>query len=228
MKTIFFLLLFALSAAAQVQRTCRILYPGGPQQHAGKYYLFDGKNSQEVSLPRLSFSPVYKLSSGNIKLRMLAAPIASPEEVPAAAPELILLEDVTDIYLIISNDPSNKVLPLKMNLVNANHNKIGLGDMLWFNLTSKHIKGEVGRSHLSLAANDSALIKSPASAAGDYPVEIDFRVKGDERIHPLIESQWYHDPRSRYLVFVFDDGNRRAPRVMSFSDFRVPEPEGNH
>lgn len=48
-------------------------------------------------------------------------------------------------------------------------------------------------------------------------------VPNDDRTHPLIESQWRHDPRSRSVVFVFDEGRRRAPRVMSFSDFRVAE-----
>lgn len=48
-------------------------------------------------------------------------------------------------------------------------------------------------------------------------------IPNDERIHPLIESQWYYDPSSGSVVFVFDEGKRRAPRVTSFSDFRLVE-----
>ena len=224
MKIIALLFMLAVALpAAERARTCRILFPGGPQQAAGKYYLFDGKSSQEVSLPRLSLSPVYKLAAGDVKIRLLTAPVLKPEDIPAGAPEIDVSADVRDIYLLVSDHPDNKVLPLKLGVVNANEDKIRLGEMQWFNLTQKHLAGKVGKSSLNLSANSSALVNEPASSAGDYPVEIYFRVPGDERTHPLIEGQWYHDPRSRFLVFVYDDGNRRAPRVMSVSDFRPPE-----
>ena len=219
-----FMLIAALPAAERA-RTCRILFPGGPEQAAGKYYLFDGISSQEVTLPRLSLSPIFKLRPGDIKIHLLSSPVTKPEDVPLGAPEITVLADVKDIYLLVSDHPDNKVMPLKLNVVNANEDKIRLGEMLWFNLTNKNLAGKLGQSSLNLAANASALVKQPAASAGDYPVEIYFRVPGDERTHPLIESQWYHDPRSRYIVFVFDDGNRRAPRVMSVSDFRYVEKE---
>jgi hypothetical protein len=57
-----------------------------------------------------------------------------------------------------------------------------------------------------------------------YPVEVYFLIKGDDYIHPLCETQWRHDPRSRALVFVMPDKSRRAPRIFSFSDYRQ-EPE---
>lgn len=224
MKTILLLLsLASMLTAAEGKRTCRILFPNGPEQPAGKYYLFDGKTSQEVTLPRLSLSIVYNLRPDNIRIHLLSSPVAKPEDVPPGSPEVTVLADVTDIYLLVSNDPDNKVLPLRMRVVNANYDKIRLGDMLWFNLTQKNLAGSIGKSTLQLPANSSAVIKEPAPSPGDYPVEIYFRVPGDERIHPLIESQWYHDPRSRCIVFVFDEGRRRAPRVMSFSDFRLFE-----
>jgi hypothetical protein len=223
MRTILLLLSLApMLAAAEGVRTCRILFPGGPEQHADKYYLYDGESSQEIALPRLSFSPVYKLRPGDIKIRLLTSPVSKPEELPPGAPEVTLTADARDIYLLVSNDPDNAALPLQMRVVNANHDKIRLGEMLWFNLTQKHIAGKVGKSSLHLAPNASALVGEPASSPGDYPVEIYFRVPDDDRTHPLIESQWHHDPRSRCVVFVFDEGKRRAPRVMSFSDFRLP------
>jgi len=114
-------------------------------------------------------------------------------------------------------------MPLRMQMVNANYDKIGLGEMLWINLTHKHVAGKIGKSSLKLAPNTTALVSSPASSPEDYPVEIYFRVPDDDRTHPLIESQWRHDPRSRSVVFVFDEGRRRSPRIMSFSDFRTLE-----
>lgn len=221
-----FLLLLSLASLLPAQekaRTCRILFPNAPQQAEGNYYLFDGQKSQEVSLPRLSFSPVYQLLPGDIKIRLLTSPVGKSEEIPPGSPEVIVEAATKDLYLLVTTDPTNKVLPLRLQVVNANYDKVGLGEMLWFNLTPKHLAGKIGSSPLNLAPNTSALIGKPATSPGDYPVEIYFRVPNDDRTHPLIESQWYHDPRSRCVVFVYDEGRRRAPRIMSFSDFRMPE-----
>ena len=227
MRFILFLLplltLAPILNAQEREHTCRILFLNGPQQAASKYYLFDGIKSQEVKLPRLSLSPVYKLRSGRIKLWLLTTPVGELEEIPKDAPSVIISAGTQDFYLLMARDPSNKVVPLRMQVVNANYDKIGRGDMLWFNLTSKYLAGTVGRSSLKLPPKKLVLIKAPARERGGYPIEIYFRVPNDDRTHPLIESQWRHDPRSRSIVFVFDEGKRRAPRIQSFSDFRMLE-----
>lgn len=224
MKILLLILSLASLVPAQEKgRTCRLLFPGGPSQPAGTYYLFDGEKSQQVTLPRLSFSPVYQLLPGQIKLRLLTSPVSKPEEIPPGSPEVTVEAATNDLYLVVTSDPTNIVLPLRMQAVNANHDRIRLGEMLWINLTPKHLAGKLGGSTLNLAGNASVLVKEPAVKPGDYPVEIYFRIPADDRPHPLIESQWYHDPRSRSLVFVYDEGRRRAPRIMAFSDFRVRE-----
>ena len=217
------LFLTGLLNAQEGGHTCRTLFLNGPEQAQGKYYLFDGRSSQEVTLPRLSFSPVYKLRPGDIKIWLLASPVGKLEEIPPGSPEVTVPAATIDFYLLIINDPSNRLMPLRMQVVNANYDKFRLGEMLWFNLTPKHLAGTVGKSSLKLAPNSSALVNEPASKLENYPVEIYFRVPGDERTHPLIESQWRHDPRSRSIVFVFDEGKRRAPKIRSFSDFRILE-----
>jgi len=218
-----FLSLLSLLAAEEGVRSCRILFPGGPEQPAGKYYLFDGMSSQEVNLPRLSFSPVYKLRPEDIQVWLLKSQVSKLEDIPQGSPSVMVGAAMKDLYLIITNDPANSVLPLRMQAVNANYDKIRLGEMLWINLTQKHLAGKIGKASLKLAPNASTMVSEPASSLEDYPVEIYFRVPDDERTHPLIESQWRHDPRARSIVFVYDEGRRRAPKVMSFSDFRAPE-----
>jgi len=223
MRIILLLLSLASILPAQEKaRTCRILFPSAPEQPSGAYYLFDGQSSQKVTLPRLSFSPVYKVRSGDIKIWLLTSPIGKPEEIPPGSPEVTLDAATKDLYLLVTTDPDNRVLPLRMKAVNANYEKIRLGEMLWINLTPKQLAGKIGKSSLKLAPNTSALVKEPTASHEDYPIEIYFRVPNDNRTHPLIESQWRHDPRSRCVVFIFDEGRRRAPRVMSFSDFRIP------
>jgi hypothetical protein len=219
------LFLASILNAQERGHTCRTLFLNGPQQAASDYYLFDGIRSQKIELPRLSLSPVYDIRAGDVKLLLLTSPVQNPEEIPEGAPSVVVPAGTFDFYLIIARDPSNAVLPLRMQLVNANNDRIGRGEMFWFNLTQKYIAGKIGREELKLPPGKSVLVKEPAREGGNYPVEIYFRVPDDERTHPLIESQWRHDPRSRSIVFVFDEGKRRAPRIMSFSDFRMPKEE---
>ncbi len=226
MKPILLILLLCLTSflhAQERKRTCRTLFLNGPQQAEHAYFLFDGKQSQEVEFPRLSLSPVYEFRPGDLKLRLLTSPAVEADDVPEGMPSVVIPAGVLDFYLLISHDPANQALPLRMQYVNAGHDHVGRGDMLWFNLTPKQLAGKIGRSTLNLPPMKSTLVKEPALEQGDYPVEIYFRVPNDDRTHPLIESQWRHDPSSRSLVFVFDEGNRRAPRIRSFSDFRMAE-----
>jgi hypothetical protein len=221
--TLLVLFLAPFLHAQERERTCRTLFLNGSEQYAGDYYLFDGLRSQKIELPRLNLSPVYKVRPGNTKIWLLAAPVGKVEEIPEGTPSGVVPVEFSDFYLLIIRDPSNKTLPLRMQAVNANYERIRLGEMLWFNLTPKHLAGKIGNTSLRLQPTASAIIKEPARENVSYPVEIYFRVPNDERNHPLIESQWQHDPRSRSIVFVYDEGKRRAPRISSFSDFRIPE-----
>lgn len=222
-----FILLFFLLAnllkAEEREHTCRTLFLNGPEQQESNYYLFDGEKSQNIQLPRLSLSPVYKVRPGHTKIWLLTTPVEKIEEIPVGSPSAIIPVEISDFYLLIVRDPSNKSLPLRMQIVNANYDRIRLGEMLWFNLTQKHLVGEIGSASLKLPPNESVITKKPARENVNYPVEIYFRVANDDRTHPLIESQWQHNPNSRFIVFVYDEGKRRAPKISSFSDFRIPE-----
>lgn len=220
-----FLTLSHFLGAQEGDHTFRTLFLNGPPRAASKYYLFDGTRSQEVTLPRLSLSPIYHLSAGDVRIRLSTSPVAEAGELPEGSPSVAVPAGTRDFYLLIARDPSNTVLPLKMQVVNANSERIGRGEMLWFNLTPKSLAGTIGRSSLKLPPRKSVVVKEPARERGNYPVEIYFRVPGDDRTHPLIESQWQHDPRTRSIVFVFDEGKRRAPRIQAFSDFRYEPPE---
>lgn len=203
------------------QRTCRILVLSAPGSVPASLHLFDGLASQEVELPRMNLSPVYKLVAGPAKLRLLDKPVLDPRNVPAEAPSVILQADMEHIYLLVSADRSNPVAPVKMAVVNANHDQIGRGEMLWFNLTDKTVAGTLGSRTLRIAPGANQVIKEPARDREDYAVELYFRMPGDDFPHPLFETRWRHDPRSRSLAFIVTEGKRRVPRVFTFTDYRA-------
>jgi hypothetical protein len=220
------LLLAALLAGASLaqpkakDRTCRILFLEGPDSAPNTLHLFDGTRSREVELPRLNLSKIYELPAGNLILTLLPAPPADPEKLPAGAPSAKLAETVTDFYLLLTSDPANTVAPVKMQIIAAGTDRLRAGQMLWFNLTAHQIGGRIGSEKLALRPQSTVTLDPPASSAGDYPVDLAYRVEGKETVYPICETQWRHDPRSRSLAFVFAKPGTRTPRVQVFPDFR--------
>ena len=221
------LILFPSLAIAESKgpRTCRIVFLGAPADAPEKLFLFDGQASQEVELPRMNLSPVYHLPAGPLAIRMLPAPPTTPEEVSADAPGATLAESVSDFYLLVSSDLSNKIAPVKLQVIDVNPANFKKGEMLWFNLTANNVGGQLGSQQLSMAPRSRAIVKSPTSASEDYNVNLSFRMPGNDQLYPLCETKWQHDIRSRRLIFVINQDGNRTPRVLGFPDYRETPPD---
>jgi hypothetical protein len=204
------------------ERTCRILFLAGPADAPRTLQLFDGKDSREVELPRMNFSPVYELPAGALKLYLLPAAPADPAKIPAMAPVTTVPEAVTDFYLLVSSDPANTVAPVRMQVINAGEDKLRRGQMLWFNLTANVVGGTLGSRSLLMAPGSRVVLDAPANGSEEYPVSLSFRIPGNKQLYPLCETRWRHDPRCREVVFILAQDGRRSPRVIGFSDYREP------
>lgn len=204
-------------------RTCRILFLAAPNNAPEKLQLFDGKASQEVELPQMNLSPVYKLPEGELVIRLLTTAPLKPEEVSPDAPKAAVPAAMTDFYLLVSSDPANKIVPVKLQVIDADATKFRPGQMLWFNLTPNSVGGQVGTEQLAMAANSRTVMNAPASKNEDYNVNLSFRMPGNEVLYPLCETKWRHDPRSRSVLFVIPQAGSRSPKVLGFPDFREPE-----
>lgn len=225
------LLLLSLSALAGAQdsRTCRILFLNGPDDGPTKLHLFDGRSSQEVELTRMGFSPTYQIIPGDLTLALLPRPPEPPAAagvspvIPENAPKAPLAAAITDFYLIVFSDPTNKIAPVKIQVVSASAQSFKLGQQLWLNLTENKIGGFVGTQKLSIDPNSRIILDAPATGQNDYHVNIQLLPPGKQRVEPLCETTWSHDPRSRSVYFVFNTGGI-LPRILGFPDFRVSSP----
>ena len=211
------------SAAPAAQRTCRILFLGAARDAPESLLLFDGTSAQKVELPRMNLSPIYKLPAGPLILRLLEKQPETAEAIPAGSPQVKIGEGTSDFYLLIANDPKNKVLPVSMQVINADQGSFSKGQMLWFNLTKNRVGGTLGSEKLALEPNSRKISNAPAKGAGDYPVELYYQIPGDKKVWPLCETQWQHNPAGRTVVFVLTEGDSRVPRIMGFPDFRMEE-----
>lgn len=225
---LFTLLLAALPLAAQKKngnaRTCRILYLHAPAGAPTKLHLFDDKTSQEVDLPRMNLSKPYTMPPGRLNLRMVSKPVANPIKLPENAPNVVIPANMRDFYLLVSSNPKNTVAPVHMQVINAKTARFSNGQILWLNISPHLVKGMVGSQKIRLPPRSRRIMKSPARKRENYPVDLSFMITGDKRTHPLCETSWLHDPRSRMIAFVFTEKGRRTPRVLAFPDFR-PQPK---
>jgi hypothetical protein len=216
-------LLFLSCAAFGQQekgRTCRILFLERPSDAPLTLHLFDGAASREVDLPGMNLSKVYELPPGGISIALLPAPLANPKELPPGAPNATIPEAVTDIYLLVVSDPTNKVVPVRLQVVDASAAKLRRGQTLWFNLTELKVGGTLGSETIVLQPKSRAVMDAPRNDAGDYPVSLAYRMEHKDHLYPICQTRWSHDPRGRNLGFVITRPGSRTPRVLVFPDFR--------
>lgn len=215
-----------VSGAENPPHTCRIIFLNPAADAPEKLHLYDGSTSQEVELPQMNFSPVYKLAPGERTLVLSPNPYSAPEEVDPKAPRVRLSAAVKDFYLLVANDSSNPVVPIALQVVPVDDSKFRKGEMLWFNLTQHEVGGQIGKQSLAMKPQSKVYLKEPASKSDDYPVKIAYRIKGNEALYPICETKWRHDSRSRSIVFVMVEKGSKIPRVMGFTDFRNPPVKG--
>ena len=232
MRAALFLLILSLAATAAEKsaRTCRILFIAAPESALKTLYLFDGKTAQEVELTRMGFSPIYKVSPEAVSLALLPTAPPTPATgaasvIPAGAPVAGIAASIRDFYLIVFSDPANRVAPVKMQVVDADTANFKPGQMLWFNLTQNKVGGIVGTRKLAINPNSRLILEEPASRLEEYHVNIRFVAPGKERPEPLCETNWFHDPRSRSVLFILQPQGSNVPRIQGFPDFRDADPE---
>lgn len=210
----------SLAAKDKGGRTCRLVFLGAGDSDPQTLHLHDGTGSREVDLPRLNLSKIYPLPGGAVTVRLLASPPAEGEAANPSAPSAKIPETMGDVYLMVSPDPANKVAPVRLQVIDAGSDKFRNGQQLWFNLTAHEVGGQVGRRSLAMKARSRVVLDSPAAQSGEYKVNLNFRIAGKDTLYPLCETNWQHDPDSRIVLFVVNEGGSRAPRVLGFPDRR--------
>ena len=223
------LLAFALLGCAQAapERTCRIVFPDRPQDAPRSLHLFDGKQSQEVELPSMNLSPVYHPAPGVIWIKLLAAKVEDPKEVPPDAPMVEIPADHTDFVLLVFSDPNNKIAPVKLEAVNLDGEQFKVGQTLWMNQSDHAIEGKLGEQTLSLEPGGSEILDAPVSdkgvpASGYYTATFTSQAQPDAAFEPITEQQWWHDANSRHLGFIVDTGGK-LQKIFFYRDFRAAQ-----
>jgi hypothetical protein len=217
----FFILANTLHAQS---RTCRIVFPERPQSAPKVAYLFDGKASQAVTLPSMNLSEVIKLPPGELTIAITADKITDPKNLSPKSPLLKIPENVGEFYIIITPDPENTVIPIKMNLVDTGAGKLKPGETLWYNLTDHRIAAKLGSAQMTVDPKGRTISKDPVDASGYYTAQFVYQANGKGEYAPITEQGWWHDTTSKHLGFMVNTGGK-LPRIYYFRDFRSPDEE---
>lgn len=212
-------LVSVVNAETDGSRTCRIVFPERPKDAPKFAYLFDGRSSQRVTLPSMNFSEVVELPAGIITLRMTPDELVDAANLPDGMPSLEIAANIRDFYILITADPSNGILPLRMELVNTGEGELKPGQTLWCNLTDHAITAKLGDGDLAVAPNSREVSSSPVSKSGYYRAEFSFQPEAEGEFRKITEQQWWHDIESRHLGFIVNSG-RELPKIYFYRDFR--------
>lgn len=216
-------LISADSGETKDGRTCRIVFPERPKDAPTAAHLFDGMGSRQATLPSMNFSEVIALPLGEITLLMTAEEIKDPANVPQGAPKMRIPEAVKHFYLLVSSDPANPTLPLKLKMVSAGDGELKPGETLWCNLTDHRIQAKLGDISLLVEPGGQAVSKDPLPKSGYYKAEFTCQPNGVGDFQRITEQQWWHDAGSRHVGFMVNTGGR-LPKIFFYRDFRDPAP----
>jgi hypothetical protein len=214
---------FMLANTLEAKRSCRIVFPERPQAAPKMAYLFDGVKSRRVTLPSMNLSEVIELPDGDLTIAMTPNEVSDPKALPPGAPLLKIPEKVLDFYIIITPDPENRDLPVRMNLVDTGGGKLKPGETLWYNLTDHRIAAKLGGADMTIDPAGRTISKDPVPTSGYYIARFAYQAEGKGEFAPITEQQWWHDAKSRHLGFMVNSGGK-LPKIYFYRDFRDPEP----
>ena len=203
------------------ERSFRMVFPERPRGAPKVAYLFDGTNSRLVTLPSMNLSEEILLPKGELRIVLTAEEVKVPELLPANAPSLRIPETLVDFYIIVTPDPENKHLPVKMNIVDAGEGKLKPGETLWFNLTDHKIVAKLGDARMAVDPMGKTVSRDPLRTSGYYEARFAYQPGGTGELAPITEQSWWHDDKSRHLGFIANTGGK-LPKIYFFRDFRLP------
>jgi hypothetical protein len=216
------LLLACLPAVAFAQeksrRTCRVLVLGEQGSVPSPLYLHDGTTARQIELPRMNLSQTYVMPAGALNLKLLAAPPAEGQPPNPVAPAATVAENIGAFYLLLTADPSNKTVPVRMQVIDASVERFKPGQMLWYNLTGMDVGGQVGKQQVTIKARSKMISEPPISTKEEYNVDLSYKHPTDGKTYPICETKWIHNPAARTVLFITVESGSPIPRVMSFRD----------
>lgn len=212
-------LLVLMAATTLSARTAKIIYFKAPSEAPKNFFLYQNVGDPvEVDIIKDNFSKTIELSDGDVKLYFLPEKLSADDEgLPKNAPSAVIPEAWEKVLIFAFHDPSNKVLPIKFKVVNANSSKLALGDLMFVNATGSNVFGMVGSKKLALKAKASVIVKAPASYGESYYVKVNREDAETNKTVSLIRQFWRQSAKQSLVVIVY-----RPPGTKTVTYYTAP------
>lgn len=216
---------FSQVKAKEKERTCRVVFLQRPNGAPETAHIFDGATSHEVRLSTRNLSRVIKLpgGEGGLLLGMTPDAVLDPENFPKDAPTVKIPARITDFYLVVISDLKNKILPVKMLLVDASDGSLRTGQTQWINFTTYRIKAKLGKEPLMVPAKSKVVSGAPLRNSGYYKASFLYQPNSKSKFLPVMNKSWWFDATSKNLGFIINTGNK-LPKIFMFRDRPPPKP----
>lgn len=218
------LVLFA--AVSLAGRSVRLLAVDAPEDSPGALHLVHGKQAPRIDLPRLSISRAKAaVPSEAVRLHLAAATPSKDAPLPEDAPVVDLPAGDRDVLLLLL--PNGKPGPVAFRAIPVDFSPVGLpeGSVLWANLTRRTLQLRLGAATAAVGPGQVRIVRPGVAAGQPYPVMVDLApLPHEEEPRPLVRATWLAEANRRQLLFILDDPDRAAPRIVSVPDRLEPPP----
>ncbi len=205
-------------AAADQKRTCRLYLLEPAPEAPREAYLFDGTSSHEVRLSTKNFSAVIEVPAGDISLVMTPNQIQAQDDLPTAAPAAQVTAGVVDFYLLVTANPDNDTLPVKLEVIPITA-EFEPGETLWLSFFEHTINAQLGAKSLAIPPLERVISAPPLQQGGYYQAQFHYLPQHSDQPLQTAKKSWWFDPSSRYLGFILDQGTR-LPKIFAIRDKR--------
>ena len=204
-------------------RNCRIIFLQRPKGAPESTHLFDGEVSREIRFSTMNLSAVIKVPGGDLVLGMTPDAVLGLENFPKGAPTVKIPAKVTDCYLVVVSDPQNKILPVRILLVDSSDGQLKAGQTLWINFTNQNIVGKLGKETLKIPAKSKVVGDAPLRKSGYYLASFLYQPNKESKFQPVMKKSWWHDATSKHLGFITSTGGK-LPKIFTLRDRPAPKP----
>jgi hypothetical protein len=204
------------------KRTCRVFFLERSADAPGEAFLFDGTHSQKVALSSMNLSRIIELPPGEITLGLTPNEVLDPETFPEGVPRATIPEAYTDFYLIMTSDPTNRIIPIRMHAIQID-GKLKSGETLWINLTQHNILAKLGNQTLMIPHKKQKICPAPLSESGYYSANFSYQRNATGKFLPIMNKSWWLDHQSKHLGFIVGT-DARLPKIFTIRDRRISAP----
>lgn len=190
-------------------RTAKIIYFNAPPSSPSELVIYENKELSapvEAQLLKNNFSQTITLKEGDLTLNFLTEKLTLEEiEILDNAPSVQIPQAWSKILIFAFHDPSNEVCPIKFNAINANSSILGLGDLMFVNLTKYPVAGTLAEKDLKIKALSTKIVKAPASYGEQYYVKLNrWENKKESR---LIRQYWRQSSKESLVIMIYNQPN---------------------